>query len=100
MFGFDYSIEIYVPAVRRKYGYYVLPILHGDRLIGRLDAVLDRKQQNLDLRAVYAEDRKADPVQGEAVASAIRELATFVRAKTITSAKTMPAGWKRAVSAL
>ena len=37
MWGFDYTIEIYVPKSRRKYGYYVMPILHGDRLVGRVD---------------------------------------------------------------
>ncbi len=42
MFGFDYSIEIYTPASKRRYGYYVLPILHGDRLIGRIDPAMDR----------------------------------------------------------
>lgn len=100
IFAFDYSIEIYVPAAKRKYGYYVLPILHSDRLIGRLDAVLDRKRQNLEVRAVYAEDRKADPVEGEAVASTIGDLAAFVKAKTVTLTKTVPAGWKRALNAL
>lgn len=96
MFGFDYSIEIYVPAARRKYGYYVLPVLHDDRLIGRVDAALDRKQQNLQLRAVYAENNKASSTEGAAVASAVAELASFVRAKTVTQTGTIPPAWKRA----
>ncbi|HET9848727.1 MAG TPA: crosslink repair DNA glycosylase YcaQ family protein [Candidatus Dormibacteraeota bacterium] len=95
MFGFDYGIEIYVPAARRKYGYYVLPILHGDRLIGRIDAALDRKRQNLDLRAVYAEDSRASPADGAAATSAIAELGRFLEAKTITATRTIPPAWKR-----
>ena len=96
MFGFDYSIEIYVPASRRKYGFYVLPILHGDRLIGRIDAAVDRKQQNLDLRAVYAEDGRASSAEGAAAAAAVAELAGFLRAKTVTQSGTIAPAWKRA----
>ena len=96
MFGFDYSIEIYVPAARRKYGYYVLPVLHDDRLIGRIDAALDRKRQNLELRAVYAENSKASSAEGATVASAVGELASFLRAKTVRPAGTIPPAWKRA----
>ena len=98
MFGFDYGIEIYVPAARRKYGYYVLPILHGDRLIGRIDAALDRKQQNLDLRAVYAENSRASPADGAATTSAIAELGRFLGAKTITRPGAIPPTWKRTFS--
>lgn len=98
IFGFDYSIEIYVPAARRKYGYYVLPILHGDRLIGRIDAALDRKQQKLDLRAVFSEDGETSPAEGIPVTSAIGELATFLGAKTVTPTRTIPPAWKRAFS--
>ena len=98
MFDFDYSIEIYVPVARRKYGYYVLPILHGDRLIGRVDAALDRKRQNLDLRAVYAEASRASPADGAATTSAIAELGGFLGAKTITPTGTIPPAWKRTFS--
>ena len=47
LFDFDYTVEIYVPASQRKYGYFVLPILWGDRLIGRMDAKANRSERQL-----------------------------------------------------
>lgn len=47
LFGFEYRWEIYTPAVKRKYGYYAMPILIGDRLIGRMDPRLDDKEKHL-----------------------------------------------------
>jgi uncharacterized protein YcaQ len=47
LFDFDYAVEIYVPANQRKYGYFVLPILWGDRLIGRMDAKANRSERQL-----------------------------------------------------
>ena len=43
LFDFDYKWEIYTPEAQRKYGYYVLPLLYGDRFIGRVEAIRDRK---------------------------------------------------------
>jgi uncharacterized protein len=56
MFGFDYSIECYVPAAKRRYGYYVLPILHRGRLIGRLDAKAHRAEGVFEVKALFLED--------------------------------------------
>jgi uncharacterized protein YcaQ len=50
LFDFDYRWEIYTPAVKRKYGYYAMPILAGDRLIGRMDPRLDKKQGHLTVQ--------------------------------------------------
>jgi uncharacterized protein len=72
LFDFYYRIEIYVPAAKRQYGYYVLPILHGDRLIGRVDAAMDRKANVLRLDNLYAE---ADAPGDRETIGGIRETA-------------------------
>jgi len=96
MFGFDFRMEIYVPKLQRKYGYYVLPILHGDQLIGRLDPQLDRERGELRVNAVYAEPG-APASAGRAVARALEDLAAFLGAREILyNRKRVPSIWKRA----
>lgn len=55
VFGFDYAIEIWVPPARRKYGYYVLPILEGERFTGRIDVKVDRKHRKLTVPGLWWE---------------------------------------------
>lgn len=56
-FGFDYTIECFVPASKRRYGYYVLPILDGERFVGRLDPKYDRERNVLSVGGLWWEDR-------------------------------------------
>jgi uncharacterized protein YcaQ len=96
LFNFKFTIEIYVPQSKRQFGYYVLPILHADRLIGRIDPLMDRAKGQLRINAVYAEaGAPADQATGQAVAGAIRELAEFLGATAIDyDARRLPAAWK------
>ena len=55
LFGFQYSWEIYTPASKRKYGYYVLPVLYGDRLVGRIEPKADRKANSLTVQNIWFE---------------------------------------------
>ena len=55
LWGFYYRLEMYVPVAKREYGYYVLPILHGDRLVGRIEPVFDRKTRVLNVKGVWWE---------------------------------------------
>ena len=56
IFGFDYKIEIWVPKSKRKFGYYVLPILEGDQFIGRIDLKTDRKSEKLNVLGLWWEN--------------------------------------------
>ncbi|MFK7882162.1 winged helix-turn-helix domain-containing protein [Roseobacter sp.] len=55
LFGFDYRIEVFVPEEKRRYGYYVFPILEGDRLVGRVDMKAFRDRDTLHIRALWPE---------------------------------------------
>lgn len=84
LWDFYYRIEIYVPKAKREYGYYVLPILHNDKLIGRLDAKMNRKSQTLELNNIYAEAKA--PKNGrtlKALRQAIAQMALFLQATDI-----------------
>jgi uncharacterized protein YcaQ len=77
LWGFRYRIEIYVPKEQRKYGYFVLPVLHNDRLVGRIDPAFDRKTGVLTINSVHWEDK---PVSIE---RPVRSLARFLGAKDV-----------------
>ena len=91
LFDFRFRLEIYIPADKREYGYYVLPILHADRLIGRIDPVLDRKRRVLTVNAVYAEP-KAPANAWPAVNRAIEELAAWIGADEV-ALPSLPEPW-------
>jgi uncharacterized protein YcaQ len=81
LWDFRYRLEMYVPPAKREYGYYVLPILRGDRLIGRIEPVFDKKDGVLYVNNVWWEDG-ARPVT---LRRPLRSLASFVGAEKIES---------------
>ena len=79
LWDFHYRLEMYVPKAKREYGFYVLTILRGDRLIGRIDPVLDRKTGVLNVNSVHWEAG----VKPVSLQKPLRSLATFIGAGSI-----------------
>ena len=79
LWGFHYRLEMYVPAAKREYGYYVLPILHGDRLVGRIEPVFDRREKVLRVKGLWWEPGEKPVDVDEPLAS----LAAFVGADRV-----------------
>lgn len=100
MFGFDYTIECYVPEPKRVYGYYVLPILHAGRLVGRLDAKAHRADETFEVKALYLESGvTADDALAAALAGAIRECAAWHETPIVKVGRTAPASFGRLLRA-
>jgi uncharacterized protein len=77
LFGFDYQLEMYKPAAKRRWGYFALPILYGDRLVGKLDATADRNAGVLRVHAVH-QDEPFDTAMTAAVDDEIDDLARWL----------------------
>lgn len=84
LFGMEYKIEIFVPAAKRKYGYYVYPILEGDRFIGRVELKANRKKGVLYVHEIWLEPKiKWTPSRADKFNSELSRLARFIGAKNI-----------------
>jgi uncharacterized protein YcaQ len=85
--GFDYRFEAYTPPAQRVHGYYVLPILEGERLVGRLDPKLHRDRGELEIRSLAWEPGvKPTRARRRALGDALEKLAAFVGAAEIVGA--------------
>jgi len=78
LFEFDYQLEMYKPVASRRWGYYALPVLYGDRLVGKLDAKADRKDGVLRVAALH-EDVPFTPAMTRAVQAEIDDLARWLQ---------------------
>ncbi len=77
LFGFEYTLEMYKPAAKRRWGYFALPILHGDRLVGKVDATADRKVSVLRVNAIH-EDVRFSRAMSKAVQAELEDLASWL----------------------
>ncbi len=92
LLGFRYRIEIYVPEAKREFGYYVMPILHDGRLVGRVDPKIHRDRGHLEIRRLQLEDTfEPDARFRRQLGEALDSLRVFVRADRFT----LPRQWAR-----
>jgi uncharacterized protein YcaQ len=92
LYGFAYKIEVYTPAAKRRYGYFTLPILHGDTLVGRIDPKVERKEGRLLIRAAHLEPGvSVDEPLVDGMVGALREFARFHEVAEIVIERSDPA---------
>jgi uncharacterized protein YcaQ len=96
LFDFEFTIECYLPAAKRRYGYYLLPVLHRGRLIGRLDAKAHRKEGLFEIKALYFEPGLSlTEDDGAALSAAIQRTACWHRTPTMIFGRCEPPEFKQ-----
>jgi uncharacterized protein YcaQ len=86
LFGFDYTWEIYTPSDKRKYGYYVLPLLYGESFAGRVEAVVEKRTCTLTVRNIWYEDNaKLTKKLADAVGKCLGRFAKFNGCGTVNT---------------
>ena len=100
LFNFDYQIECYVPAPRRRYGYFALPLLYRDQLVGRMDCKAYRDERRLAMQSVHLQctDTGIHPVC-EAIAAALPEFAKFQSCDSVSCDQISPGSARAALKA-
>ncbi|ADB32872.1 protein of unknown function DUF1006 [Kribbella flavida DSM 17836] len=82
LFDFEYTLEMYKPVAKRRWGYFALPILHGDRLVGKADVIADRKASVLRVNALHQDVRFTRAIS-KGIEAELNELATWLELSTI-----------------
>jgi uncharacterized protein len=85
LFDFEYTLEMYKPAAKRRWGYFALPVLHHDRLVGKIDAIADRKASVLRVNAIH-DDVKFTRTMTKAVQAELEDLASWLALSAVASA--------------
>ena len=99
VFDFDYTIECYVPAAKRIYGYFALPLLYRDRLVGRMDCKAHRAEGLFEIKALFLESEVSDGFLA-AFESAVVGYAGFTGCQDIAVRAVSPGSWLQPVRAL
>ena len=98
LFGFDYVHENFLPKNKRKFGTYVLPILWGDRFIGRVDPKMDRENERLVVNSIHAEPgAPKDKEVALKIRGTIENLAEFLGAKEVEYTARVPKAWRNSL---
>ena len=100
LFGFDYVWEVYKPEHQRKFGYYVLPVLWGDRLVARFDSKLDRATNTFVILGFWPEDKALgkDEVFAEALARGFARFVKFLGAERLDARAIQPAVLRKRIA--
>jgi uncharacterized protein YcaQ len=93
VFDFDYQIECYVPAAKRTYGYFCLPVLYGDQLVGRIDCKAHRKESRLNVVSLHSEPKPDDTLIA-ALGDALNAFALFNECDSIAFSATVDKLWR------
>ena len=101
LFGFDYTWEVYTPAAKRRFGYYALPVLWGDRLVARFDGRLDRPSRTLHVLGLWLEDEAlaGDEAFIEAFARGMTRYGRFLGAERLATDGIVQPAIRRRLSA-
>jgi uncharacterized protein YcaQ len=98
LWGFRQVLEAYKPAPQREWGYYCMPILHKDRLIGRIDPRLDRKAERLHIEAMYLEPGiKPEEDIISSIVVALRDFMAFHKARDLSIESSRPRGLSKSI---
>jgi len=98
LFGFDYVHENFLPKNKRKFGTYVLPILWGDRFIGRVDPQMDRRTEKLHINSIHAEPGAPDGKEvSSKIAETIAHLGELLGAKEVVYTARVPKAWRNSL---
>lgn len=94
LFDFFYRIEIYTPKEKRKTGFFVMPILQGDHLVGRIDPIMDREEEVLRIKAVHIEAGANKWASPRAISESVESLGEFLGAERVSYVGKVPDPWR------